>query len=162
MLTKKLGIFCAAAMALATALVPASAHAGEPLNNNRPWPQSPNDPSGFRGDASIFTTVNIQHGWGTAEPLTAGDQDYLVMSCGGYAGGLGNVQFVRVDFTHSQGDIDIQVFKTDGTYIGQSISSSNKELLDVSAQKAGAVVMRVYGYNGVANAGGYKVSLWCK
>lgn len=162
MLTKKLGTLGGAAIALALALTPSLSLASEPLNNNPPWLQPPNSPVSFRGDASVFTSTAINVGWGTPEPLTANDTDYFVVSCGGYQGGLGTVQSVRIDFTHAQGDIDIQVFKTDGTLIGSSTGVTNTERVDVSAQKAGAVVLKVRGYLGVGNAGGYQFSQWCQ
>jgi hypothetical protein len=163
MLTKKLGTVCAAGLALATLLArPSISFASEPLNNNPPWLQPPNSPISFRGDASIFTTTASNVGWGTPEPLTANDVDYFVVGCGGFQGGLGTVQSVRIDFTHAMGDIDIQVYKTDGTFIGSSTGVTNMERVDVSAQKAGAVVLKVYGYLGAANSGGYKFSQWCQ
>lgn len=160
MLKKKLGILCSAAIALAMALAPSASFAGEPTNNTKPWYVGS---TAYNGDASVYTSMQDNVAWGVNESMTAGDVDYLVVSCGNVgAGYVGNVKSVRVSFTHAQGDIDMKVYRLDGTLIGQSTSTANLEILDVSAQKAGAVVVMVYGYLGAANAGGYSVTQVCK
>lgn len=161
MAMKKLGTFCAAALALGVALVPSIARASDPLDDKAPWFSTPG--SMWVGDTAIVTgTLNGTVGIGNAVPFPTGDVDYFVFACGGAAGALGTVKSVRINFTHAQGDLDIEVRKTDSTLIGRSTSTGNFEYLDVSAQKAGAVVVKVYGYLGVGNAGGWKPQIGCQ
>lgn len=161
MAMKKLGTFCAAALALGVALVPSIARASDPLDDKAPWFSTP--ASIWVGDAAIVTgTLNGQVGIGNAVPFPKGDVDWFVFTCGGATGALGTVKAVRIDFTHAQGDLDIEVRKTDSTYIGRSTSVANFEYLDVSAMKAGAVVVKVYGFSGVGNAGGWKPTIVCQ
>jgi len=159
MLTKKLGSLSAVALALAMVLVrPSLALASEPLNNTPPWFNPPG--GAFKGDASVHTaTTNAS--WGTHEDMTLNDVDYHVVSCGGLNGHGGTMSRVWIFFTHAQGDIDLKVYSTDGVLLGSSQGVTNTETVDVSAWGTGAVVMKVYGYNGVANAGGYSVEQDC-
>jgi hypothetical protein len=161
MAMKKLGTFCAAALALGVALVPSLARASDPLDNTPPWFSTP--ASIWVGDTAIVTgTLNGTVGIGNAIPFPTGDVDYYVFACGGATGALGTVKSVRIWFTHAQGDLDIEVRKTDSTLIGTSTGITNNEFVDVSAQKAGAVVVKVYGYNGVGNASGWKPEITCQ
>jgi hypothetical protein len=161
MAMKKLGTFCAAALALGVALVPSIARASDPLDNTPPWFSTPGVM--WVGDASIVTgTLNGTVGIGNPIPFPTGDVDWVVFTCGGVPGALGTVKSVRINFTHAQGDIDMEVRKLDSTFIGRSTSTANFEFLDVSALNAGAVAVKVYGFNGVGNAGGWKPQIGCQ
>jgi hypothetical protein len=156
MLMKKLGFLSAVALALTMVLVrPSLALASEPLNNTAPWYNPP--VGAFKGDASAYTTTT-NASWGNREDMLANDVDYHILSCGG----LPTMSYVRIYFTHAQGDIDLKVYTTDGTLLGTSQGVSNTEYWDVSAQKLGAIVIKVYGYLGAANAGGYTVEEHCQ
>jgi hypothetical protein len=140
--------------ALAFALVlarPSLSLAGEPGNNTPPW--STLSTSSFHGDASIFTTTASGCEFGTAEAITSPtDVDYFVVTCGGYSGGgYGTVKSVTIRFPHANGDLDMQVYATNGTLLGSSTGITDTEVVDVSAQKRGGVVVKVYGYHGALN-----------
>ena len=68
-------------------------------------------------------------------------------------GGAGTAtNFVRIDFTHSQGDLDIEVYQSDGTtLVGFSNGVSNREEVSLNGQSAGIYYVKVYGYQGVSN-----------
>ena len=60
--------------------------------------------------------------------------------------------FVNINFTHSQGDLDMVVYKADGvTQVGSSTSTGNSERVSLNGQAAGTYYVKVYGYNGAQN-----------
>lgn len=147
-------------LALALLLtLPAIARAGEPGNNTPPW--STISSTSFHGDVSAFTTTATSCEFGSGEAIASStDVDHFVVSCGGFAGGLGTVKKVTLRFTHASGDLDLRVYATDGTLLGSSTGVSDTETVDVSAQKRGGVVVKVYGYGGATNA--YALTQYCQ
>ena len=57
----------------------------------------------------------------------------------------------RLAFTHSQGDIDMEVFNSARTRIGKSDSIQNSEQFSFQAVAGQFYFVRVYGYNGATN-----------
>jgi len=63
-----------------------------------------------------------------------------------------SANFVKIDFTHSQGDLDLYVYRSDGTtVVGSSTGTGNTEQVSLSGQPAGTYYVKVYGYNGAQN-----------
>lgn len=58
---------------------------------------------------------------------------------------------IRVDFTHAEGDIDIQLLDAAGTVLASSESVANSEAVAHTATVDGAHILRIYGYNGAEN-----------
>jgi hypothetical protein len=157
MTMKKIGAACALLLALVLAR---PSFAAEPLDNTAPWS------SAIAGmaytDVSIYMTKNIGgSGWptdNTVRKITpAGDVDYFVISCG-KTGGTGLLKDVQITFTHAVGDLDMYVYSLDGQFAGSSTGVGNYELVNVSAQKQSALVVKVYGYNSAVNVYGLNVN----
>ena len=59
---------------------------------------------------------------------------------------------VRIDFTHNQGDLDLLVYRADGTtLVGSSNGYTDSEEVSLDGQPAGTYYVEVYGYLGVFN-----------
>jgi hypothetical protein len=56
-----------------------------------------------------------------------------------------------IAFTHSQGDLDFELYNSAGTRIGNSNGTTNSETLSLSGLAAGTYTVRVLGYNGATN-----------
>jgi hypothetical protein len=162
---KKLVSLSAVAIALTMAMVRPSVAANfEPLNNTAPWFTNGGVPvSGYHGAANVYTSTDSNVSWGEAENMPAGDVDYHIITCGGLNTNA-TVSKVFISFTHNLGDIDMKVFTMAGQLIATSAGISNSEQVDLAAlgQRRGGVVIMVYGFNGVANSGGYKVTQYCQ
>jgi hypothetical protein len=157
--TRTLGTLGVAGLAAALLLsLPATARAGEPLNNTPPW--STLNPNQFDGDAQVFTTTaatgNLYSQWINQ----TGDVDYIVLSCGNAIGGKGTVKQVQMSLTHANGDLDMTAYTTSGAVIASSTSTTNTETINVAAQNRGAIVLKVYGYNKAVNL--YGLTLTCQ
>ena len=60
--------------------------------------------------------------------------------------------FVRIDFQQSQGDLDMVVYKSDGTTIlGSSMGKGDSEIVSLNGAPAGTYYVKVYGYLGATN-----------
>jgi len=80
--------------------------------------------------------------------ITAGDVDFYKFTLAS----PGNASSeLLIDFRQSQGDIDAELLRTDGTRIAISQSTSDQERFSLDGLAAGTYVVRVYGYNSVAN-----------
>ena len=142
------------AIATGTALAPTAALATEAANDNIIWTASLDntDMAIYQGQSGSVSS------WNTHEKIdTVGDNDYHIMSCGGSQ----VVTSVSIGLTHSGGDLDIRVYKLDGTYYGSSASTTNFESVNVSSRGQHAVVMRVYGYNNATNPYAYSLGINC-
>jgi hypothetical protein len=61
-------------------------------------------------------------------------------------------EFVRIDFTNSQGNLDMVLYGADGTtVVGSSASTGNSEIVSLSGLPAGTYYVKVYGYQGAKN-----------
>jgi hypothetical protein len=161
MMRSKLGILGAATFALVLAR-PTPSFAGEPGNNTPPWGTISN--TSFGGTADVFTTTATSMDFGGDYAITSStDVDYYIVACGGYQTGnsLGTVKEIKLGFTHAKGDLDMRVYSTDGTMLGGSYGFTDTETYNVAAQKRGAVIIKVYGFNGALNPK-YNVILACQ
>jgi hypothetical protein len=60
--------------------------------------------------------------------------------------------FVRIDFEHDWGDLDLYVYASDGTtVVGASGASGDSEMVSLNGQRAGTYYVMVYGYRGARN-----------
>jgi len=165
MLIKKLISLTTVAVALTMALArPSLALNFEPLNNTPPWFTNGGQPtSGFHGAANAYTTTDSNTGWGEAEDMPANDVDYHIITCGGLNTNA-TVSKVFISFTHAMGDVDMQVFTMAGQLLATAQGVSNFEQVDLAAlgQRRGGIVIKVYGFLGAANSGGYKITQYCQ
>ncbi len=59
---------------------------------------------------------------------------------------------VTVNFLHSQGDVDIELYRADGTsLVGRSTGVGNQESISLGGLTAGDYLLKVYGFNGASN-----------
>ena len=58
---------------------------------------------------------------------------------------------LELSFLHGQGDIDMEVFDTNQTFLARSESVSNTELVSLAATTGEEFFVRVYGYDGAIN-----------
>lgn len=83
----------------------------------------------------------------TIEGLTlheAGDSDWYVFYMPATGG---SDDFVRVDFQHGLGDIDMRLFDMEGNELGSSTSTSNFEEISMNGRAAGWYAVNVFGFN---------------
>jgi hypothetical protein len=59
---------------------------------------------------------------------------------------------VSISFVHSQGDLDLRLYNSSGTQIGQSEGTSNQEVVSLNGLAAGTYFVQVFGYNGAQNS----------
>ncbi|MFO0806899.1 MAG: pre-peptidase C-terminal domain-containing protein [Gemmataceae bacterium] len=59
----------------------------------------------------------------------------------------------QINFTHANGDLDMTVYRADGTtVVGSSTGTSNSESVSLNGQPAGTYYVKVYGFNGATNS----------
>jgi len=82
---------------------------------------------------------------GLASPRTAelcdGEEDWFLVDATGMV-------TVRIDFSHADGDLDLEAVGYDGSVLASSTSVQNEETVAAT----GPFFIRVFGYNGAANA----------
>ncbi len=71
--------------------------------------------------------------------ICAADEDWFSSAAGGT---------VRIEFTHSNGDLDLEAYDASGSKVGSSTSTNDSE--EVTVPAGGSV--RVFGYNGAKNS----------
>ncbi|MEN0020297.1 MAG: lysyl oxidase family protein, partial [Planctomycetota bacterium] len=59
--------------------------------------------------------------------------------------------FVRIDFDHSDGDLDLELFNDVGSFLDSSDSVSDFEEISLAGRSAGWYGVRVFGWNGATN-----------
>lgn len=59
--------------------------------------------------------------------------------------------FVRIDFAHAAGDLDLQLYDAAGNLVDVSNGVGNGEQISLDGQAAGTYFLRVFGYNGEQN-----------
>lgn len=62
-----------------------------------------------------------------------------------------STNYVSIGFTHSNGDLDLQLYSSAGTRLATSESETNAERISLANRPAGTYLVRVYGYNGARN-----------
>ena len=60
--------------------------------------------------------------------------------------------FVRITFSHAEGDLDMRLYNDSGAQIGASEGTSNAETISLSGRPAGWYVVRAYGWNGATSS----------
>ncbi len=73
------------------------------------------------------------------------DQDYFKFTTAA-AGVTGN--YVRIDFTHANGDLDMQLLDASGSVLVSSTGAGNREEISLAGRAAGTYAIRVFGYLG--------------
>jgi hypothetical protein len=109
----------------------------------------------YFGDTYIYecsangcTTINTFQGISPS-----GDVDYIIAACG-----YGKVTSVQMFIAPGGGDLDLAVYKFSQTLIGSSTGVGSTETVNTSAANLGAVIVKVYGYNGATGSYGLTVS----
>ncbi len=59
--------------------------------------------------------------------------------------------YVSIQFTHSQGDLDLAVYNSSGQRVRVSEGTVNNERVSLNGLAAGAYYVKVLGYRGVSN-----------
>jgi hypothetical protein len=62
-----------------------------------------------------------------------------------------STDYVKLTFTHSQGDLDLELYNDSGKLLARSQSVTNAERLSLQNRPAGTYYLRAYGYRGVHN-----------
>lgn len=68
-----------------------------------------------------------------------------------------NDNYVKIEFKHSDGDLDMQLLSGSGRIIRSSSGSGNSESISLNNLASGTYYAKVYGYNGATNKD-YKIS----
>ena len=68
-----------------------------------------------------------------------------------------SAHYVRIDFTHSVGDLDIDLLDSAGNVLTSSTGTSDREEISLSGRTAGVYYLRVRGYSGAR--GNYSLSI---
>ena len=66
-------------------------------------------------------------------------------------GAPANRGYVTLNFQHSQGDIDVQLYTPAGQLLRSSTGTGNTERISLSGLEAGRYLIKVYGYRGAEN-----------
>lgn len=78
----------------------------------------------------------------------ADSQDWFKFTMNG-AGATSD--YVRIDFTHAQGDLDVQLYNASGSLLRTSNGTGNSEQISLNGLGAGTYYVKIYGYNGAFN-----------
>jgi hypothetical protein len=146
--------YVALGSALAAGLVLASSQASamEPDNNTIPAGVYFGNPELYQWNAEATGE------WAGQTPITAGDVDYVVVSCSGLrpVARLG----IRIYPFYNGPDLDIQIYDMNGTFLGSSTGTGALENFPTTAFGKQALIMKVYGFAGAT--GTYDVMAWCQ
>ena len=63
----------------------------------------------------------------------------------------GSQDFARIDFNHSLGDLDFELFNESGSRLRNSAGTSNSETISLSGLSEGHYNLRIFGWNGATN-----------
>ena len=77
-----------------------------------------------------------------------GDEDWYRFELSSVSG---RGHFVRIEFDHEQGDLDLELFDEDGQWVTGSYGVGNSEEVSGSTLDSGTFHLRVYGYDGAVN-----------
>lgn len=131
---------------------------GSAVNNNYPWMYT-GHPVAFQKE------VYAMNAWMSSGDIyghdcaveSSTDVDYIVMSCNGWksVSGAG----IRMQ-NPSAGDLDIKVYRLDGTLVGTSQGTTDMEFVDALPQQEDTIVLKVYGYAGATNSYTYWVGCY--
>lgn len=65
----------------------------------------------------------------------------------------GSGDFVRIDFTHAEGDLDLRVINDVGAFVGGTAGSGNSEQVSLSGRPKGWYTAQVYAFGGDTSPG---------
>lgn len=103
--------------------------------------------------AETATSLGALAGVWTSGGLAMADEaDWFRFSMAA-AGAAGNA--VAIDFLHSQGDLDLRLYRLDGatrTLVGTSAGVGDSERVSLEGLAAGDYAIEVFGYNGARNS----------
>lgn len=85
----------------------------------------------------------------------SGNQDYYKFYCAGTGTGA---DFVRVDFVHAQGDVDMRLYDSTGASLAVSQGTTNSEQISLNGRPRGWYFVNVYGYSS-ATCPAYKLTI---
>jgi hypothetical protein len=122
------------------------AFANEPTNNNYSWSGGANTP--WTGNMTVFSTYNMWTTWPNKEAISpSNDVDYLLMTCGD-----AKIYVTGINLVGANGDLDVQFYTPNGTYLGSAAGTGDSETYTFSGFNYSTLVIRVYGYNGATNS----------
>lgn len=79
---------------------------------------------------------------------TSGNNDYFKF----YIPATGTASdFVRIEFTHSAGDVDMKLLNSAGSTLATSQGTTNSEQISLSGRAAGWYYVQIYGFNGATS-----------
>ena len=108
------------------------------------------EPNDTLGTATDLGTVS---GHGEINNVTlsiheSGDEDWLRFDL---SAPTGPGHYIAIEFDHSQGDLDLELFDTNGVFFAESAGVGDSEEIGVAGLAAGEWYLRVFGYNGAIN-----------
>ena len=111
------------------------------------------------GHISSYITPGNHAFFGNPDAIfPANDVDYHLISCG-VAGK--KITDLKILFGHASGDLDMAVYRMDGTFIASATSTTDDEIVTVSNfTNQNTVQLRVYGWAGATN--NYNVEIFCQ
>ncbi len=105
------------------------------------------DASGVADDTAIMQATDLgatrgRQGWYDLQIGTAADQDWFLFELD--AGGRAS-DFVRIEFTHANGNLDIALYDQSLALVGVSNGLTNNEQITLAGLESGSYYLRVYG-----------------
>ncbi|WP_035367395.1 pre-peptidase C-terminal domain-containing protein, partial [Dolichospermum circinale] len=79
---------------------------------------------------------------------TSSDQDWFQFTI---ANAGTESDYVRIEFTHSLGDVDLKLYDLNGNEVGSSTGINNAEEISLDGLAAGTYRVKIYGYNSAVN-----------
>jgi hypothetical protein len=103
-----------------------------------------------------YLSPSTSKSWGYFDSIDSDDTDYYFAVCGGTT-----VKSVMISFNGGSAphDLDLEIYRPDGTYFSGSYGTTTYETVNVSALNMNAVVLKAYGYSG--STGAYIVAITC-
>lgn len=149
----------AVSVLFALAVVIAGEHASfanEPTNNTFPGgsPDWYGTPYMFECSTSGCGFGGGSFGGYPLEISSSSDIDYFVVVCGAHK----TISSVSININTSA-DLDLQVYKLDGSLVGGSYGTTNYESVTTSSATMNALVAKIYGYGGAQS--GYQLNFAC-
>ncbi|MFM6204065.1 clostripain-related cysteine peptidase, partial [Planktothrix sp.] len=80
--------------------------------------------------------------------IKAGDDDYFEFTV---PNSLEADSALSISFQHNQGDLDLELYDSDGQPVGSSATVGNQESISLEGLAAGSYKARVFGYDGASN-----------
>ncbi len=93
------------------------------------------------GDSSVATSIS--EGSYQSLEICANDVDWYAIDVSG-----GQTISVNLEFSHSDGDLDVTLYDSSVSQVANAQSSDDNETLSVEAGNSGTYYLKVFGYNG--------------